>query len=167
MILARRLAALVAAMVLVGPAAGAASAQGAARVQAPASRPGLDRLAEVVQRRLRLTDDQATRLRETTGRFATERQQLIVRERDTRRALRAQIALGDSADQRAVTRQLDDLVRLQQRRVQLLAEEQRELARFLTPIQRAQFIAMQERAFRAAQQLRQRRAARTGDAAVP
>jgi Spy/CpxP family protein refolding chaperone len=127
------------------------------------NRAAMQQLAVVVQRRLGLTNQQATRLRETTARFATERQQLMQREREMRRALRAATAAGDSAvDQRLVGRQLDSLVALQQRRVALLAEEQREMSTYLTPYQRAQFLAMQERAFRAAQQLRQRRAAQRG-----
>jgi Spy/CpxP family protein refolding chaperone len=113
-----------------------------------------------VQRRLGLTGEQSVRLRETTRRFAAQRQQIMQRERETRRALRLATAPGDSsADQKVIGRQLDSLVALQQRRVALLAEEQREMATFLTPYQRAQFLAMQERALRAAQQLRQQRAA--------
>lgn len=129
----------------------------------PGARPGaprqaMQRLAQVVQRRLGLTDEQAAQLRQATGRFAAQRQQLMVRERATRRALRAATERGDSADQDAVARQLDELLQIQQRRVQIVADEQRDLARFLTPLQRAQFLALQERAFRAAQQVRQQRA---------
>jgi hypothetical protein len=83
----------------------------------------------------------------------------MAEERETRRTLRAQLAAGDSADQQLVAQQLDALLHLQQQRVQLLADEQRELAAFLTPVQRAEFLGMQERAFRAAQQLRQQRQA--------
>jgi len=128
--------------------------------RAGAPRPALEQLAQVVQRRLGLNADQAARLRETTGRFAAQRQQLMQRERETRRALRQATAAGDSADQKVIAQQIDALVRLQQQRVALVSDEQRELSAFMTPYQRAQFLAMQERAFRAAQQLRQQRAAR-------
>ena len=64
-------------------------------------------------------------------------------------------------------RQLDDLLRLQQRRTQILADEQRELAGFLSPVQRARFLGLQERAFRAAQQVRQKRAAGGAGAVRP
>lgn len=120
-------------------------------------RPAMDRLAAVVQRRLRLSNEQATRLQGVTRRFASEREQLMGQEREARRALRAQVAGGEYADQQAVGRQLDELLRLQQRRTQILVDEQRELATFLTPLQRAEFLGMQERAFRAAQQIRQQR----------
>lgn len=135
-----------------------ANAQRVPRVQPPEGRPALQRLAVIVQKRLGLTDEQSAKLRATTGRFAQQRQQLMLREREARRTLRMQTALGDSADQRAIAQQLDALVSMQQRRVQLVADEQKELAAFLTPLQRAQFLALQERAFRAAQQQRQKRA---------
>ena len=125
-------------------------------------RAGVARLAAIVQRKLRLTDDQASRLQTTTRRFASDREQLLAQERTARRALRAQIAAGDGADQTALGRQLDELLRLQQKRVQIVADEQRELAAFLTPMQRAEFLGMQERAFRAAQQIRQQRGGGAG-----
>lgn len=139
--------------------ASSATAQRPGQGAATQARPALERLATVVARRLKLTTEQQTRLQTTTRRFATEREQLIAQERTARRTLRDQLARGDSADQPAVGKQLDELLRLQQRRSQLVADEQRELAAFLTPVQRAQFLAMQERAFRAAQQIRQKRAA--------
>jgi periplasmic protein CpxP/Spy len=123
-------------------------------------RPALERLAAAVQRQLGLSEEQARQLRESTRSFAQQRDQLIVQERATRLELRANVMRGDSADQARIGQLLEQLVAHQRRRVELVAEEQRELARFLTPIQRAQFLAMQERALRAAQQLRAQRAAR-------
>jgi periplasmic protein CpxP/Spy len=139
--------------------AAAATVAAAQPPQGPGGqRPVLQRLAQIVQRRLGLTDEQAGRLRATTARFAAQRQQLMQRERETRRALRLSAEGRDSVDQSAIARQLDELLRIQERRAQILGEEQRELARFLTPSQRAQYLALQERAFRAAQQQRQQRA---------
>jgi Spy/CpxP family protein refolding chaperone len=154
-----RIHTLVAVAALLAGAGGTAAAQRATAAQ-PTARPPIERLAAVVQRRLRLNAAQSTQLRETTRRFAAQRQDLMAKERETRRALRAEIGAGDAADQQAIARHLDTLVSLQQRRVQLVADEQRDLARFLSPLQRAQFLALQERAFRAAQQLRMQRARR-------
>jgi hypothetical protein len=56
------------------------------------------------------------------------------------------------------------MLRLQAVRLQLVTREQRELATFLTPVQRARFIALQEQMQRAVQQARQRRAAAAGAA---
>ena len=139
---------------LLAPVASPAAAQGAA------GRPALDRLAAAVQRQLGLSEEQGRQLRDATRRFATQRDRLMTQERATRLELRANVMRGDSADQPRIAQLMDQLVAHQRRRVELVAEEQRELARFLTPLQRAQFLAMQERALRAAQQLRAERAAR-------
>lgn len=145
----------VAAVIAVGATTRAAGAQGVAR-------PGLERLAEVVQRRLALTDEQAGRLLGISARYARERQALLARERDARRVLREEVPRGDAADQGRVRTALDALVDAQQRRAALVAGEQRDLAAFLTPVQRARFLGMQERAFRAAQRARRAREAAAG-----
>jgi Spy/CpxP family protein refolding chaperone len=121
--------------------------------------PPRERLEQVVRARLGLTDEQARRLREVTGRFGRERHQLLVEERETRRALRAVLGEGPAARRAAVEEQgvaaaIDRLLALQQRRLTLVQEEQRELARFLRPSQRAEFLGMQERAWGAARRLR-------------
>jgi hypothetical protein len=131
------------------------------------ARAAVDRMAEAVQRRLGLNDEQAQRLRTTTASYASQRQQLLRRERTLRRELREELARGSAAQQERVGRMLDDLLGLQRSRADLVAAEQRDLARFLTPVQRAEFIALQERAFRAAQQARMQREARDGTPGEP
>ena len=123
----------------------------------------MDRLAEAVKRRLGLNEDQARRLRDATARYANERQQLFRRERALRREMRDELARGGAAQQERVGRMLDSLLAVQRSRMELVSAEQRDLARFLTPIQRAEFLAMQERAFRAAQQMRMQREGRPGE----
>lgn len=129
------------------------------------ARPAMDRLAQAVQRRLGLSDEQARQLRDATGRFATERERLFRQERVLRRDLRAELARGSAAQQDRVGKMLDDMWDLQRRRVELVGAEQKDLARFLTPVQRAEFLALQERAMRAAQQFRAQREA--GQAGPP
>jgi Spy/CpxP family protein refolding chaperone len=95
-------------------------------------------------------------------RFGRERQRLVGEERRTRLAMHEALrggAAGGAAgvDQQGVAAALDTLLALQQRRLTLLQEEQRELARFLTPAQRAEYLGMQERAMRAAQRFRRER----------
>jgi hypothetical protein len=163
---------LVAALLLAG---GARSAQaqrdsgGRDRVseRVAGARSMVDRLSEMVQRKLRLSDDQARQLREATGQFATQRQQLFRQERTFRRELRDELARGETARQDRVAALLDNLLGLQRQRADLVSAEQRTLSRFLTPVQRAEFLAMQERAFRAAQQLRQQREGRSGSGGRP
>jgi len=66
--------------------------------------------------------------------------------------------LRDSlADQDRVSRMLDQLVDVQRQRIDVFAREQRDLARFLTPVQRAKYATLQEGLRRRVEQLRQRR----------
>jgi Spy/CpxP family protein refolding chaperone len=159
------LAAAAVAVLLAGTPAGAQPPGGRDRVseRVLGARPGADRLAQAVRERLGLNDEQTRRLRDVTGRHAVERQRLLREERTLRRDLRGELARGQDAQQERVGRMLDVLVGLQRRRAELLVAEQRALAEFLTPVQRAEFLALQERAFRAAQQLRAQRDGRPGE----
>jgi Spy/CpxP family protein refolding chaperone len=157
----RRLARL--ALVLTGAAALPTAATGQPPGLGAPDAPGPRvRLEALMRTRLGLDDAQVAQLRAVTGRFARERQPLVAEERRTRMLLREELNRGDRADQTTVAAALDRLLELQQRRLSLVQQEQRELARFLSPTQRAQFLGMQERAMRAAQQLRQDREMRRG-----
>ena len=161
--------ALAGVLLVMGTAAGAQPPADAPRDRVServvGARPAMERMAEAVKRRLGLNDEQARRLRDATARYAAERQQLFRRERALRREMRDELARGTAAQQERVARMLDDLLAVQRSRVELVAAEQRDLARFLTPIQRAEFLALQERAFRAAQQMRMQREGRQGEPA--
>jgi Spy/CpxP family protein refolding chaperone len=146
--------ALLAAAILCAPGAAAAQAPDA---PATPARPGLERLARAIQTELRLTDAQAARLRGVSARYAERRQRLFVEERDARRTLRRELRAGDAADAARVDAALGALIDAQRRRATLLGEEQRELAAFMSPVQRARFLALQERARRAAHRARARR----------
>ena len=157
-LIARTLAVLL--LLAVGTGSAAAqqdSARDRVSERVAGARPMVDRLAEMVERRLRLTPDQGAKLRDATARYASERQQLFRQERALRRELRRELALGETARQERVASMLDRLLGLQRQRADLVSAEQRTLSGFLTPVQRAEFLAMQERAFRAAQQMRQER----------
>ena len=66
--------------------------------------------------------------------------------------------LRDSlADQDKVSRMLDELVAVQRQRLDIFAREQRDLASFLTPVQRAKYATLQEGLRKKVEQLRQRR----------
>jgi hypothetical protein len=151
-------------LLLAAGAGNAAAQQDSARdrvsERVAGARPMVDRLAEMVERRLRLTPDQSAKLRDATARYAVDRQQLFRQERTLRRDLRDELARGESARQDRVGGMLDRLLGLQRQRADLVSAEQRTLSGFLTPVQRAEFLAMQERAFRAAQQMRQEREGR-------
>jgi Spy/CpxP family protein refolding chaperone len=158
----RRIAAAALSALLAGGVTADAHAQersGGSPDAAGRPRPGMERLARAIERGLALDEAQGARLRELSARYAERRQALVADERAARRTLREELSRGDAADQRRVAAALTSLLDAQRRRVALVDSEQRELAAFLTPVQRARFLALQERALRAAQRARLRREA--------
>jgi protein CpxP len=113
-----------------------------------------ERTGEIVKRRLGLTDDQMAKLQANTQNFEKQRADLMARERQTRMALRGQLLSGDSANQNRVSQLLDQSIQLQRQRLDLLQSEQRELAKFLTPVQRAKFVGFQNEVRKRAQAMR-------------
>src|SRR5687767_11900180 len=103
-----------------------------------------ERLAEVVRRRLNLDDAQMRQLRQVNERIESSRMGLLREERQVRTSLRAEVLAGDDADQAKVSQLLDDALRIQRRRLDLIEAEQRALSAFMTPIQRAQYFAIQD-----------------------
>lgn len=114
------------------------------------------RTADIVKRRLQLTDDQMKQLQATNSRFEKQRMDLMGRERDTRRELRQQILAGDDANQNRVAQLLDQAMQIERQRLDLQQSEQRELAKFLKPVQRAKLFGLQAEMRRRAQELRNR-----------
>ena len=122
-------------------------------------------LYQVTRRRVGLSDAQMNRLMPINQRFETQRRAIQRQERETRLALRDAMRDSSHADQSRITSYLDKLVELQRQRVELVASEQRDLAEFMTPLQRARYTALQEQVRRRVEQmLRQKRVA--GDTAV-
>jgi hypothetical protein len=115
-----------------------------------------DRIAQVVRRRLQLSDDQMNKLSAANGQFDQQRAALVRDERQARVALRTELQAGDNANQQKVAVYLDQLMRFQRRRLDLVESEQRELAKFLTPVQRARYFALQAEIRQRTQQLRDR-----------
>lgn len=115
------------------------------------------RFAERVRQELKLTDDQATRLKATAEQYATKRREIRTREHDVRRALTSQLQPGIAADNDSIAHLTDDLVGLRLRYVENFRDELQDLSKFLTPVQRARLVIMRERLFRAADRARERR----------
>ena len=109
--------------------------------------------AKVAQQRLGLTDAQLAQLSQSNARFAPQQNQLVVQERETRRQLRVEMTAGNQANQQHVSALLDDAMRLQKQRIALVEAEQKDLARFLTPVQRAGYLSLQAQVRRRAQEL--------------
>lgn len=113
------------------------------------------RMAQVVKRQLGLTDDQMRKLGETNRRFEVQRRELLARERDVRMDLRDEMESGDTTRQAQVSRLLDQMIQLQRQRVDQIESEQKDLATFLTPIQRARYFAMEEQIRRRVMEMRE------------
>jgi Spy/CpxP family protein refolding chaperone len=114
------------------------------------------RFATVIRRQLNLTDDQARQLQTVEQRYQKQRNGLLRDERATRVGLAA--AMQDTAgtpDQSKIAQYLDDLVQAQHRRAALLDSEQKDLAGFLTPLQRAKYQALHEQLNQRIRQMRQ------------
>jgi Spy/CpxP family protein refolding chaperone len=109
--------------------------------------------ARVAQQRLGLTDAQLAQLSQSNARFAPQQNQLVMQERETRRQLRIEMTAGSQANQQHVSALLDDALRLQKQRIALVEAEQKDLARFLTPVQRAGYLSLQAQVRRRAQEL--------------
>ncbi|HUQ48743.1 MAG TPA: hypothetical protein VM053_10965 [Gemmatimonadaceae bacterium] len=112
------------------------------------------RTGEIVQRRLGLTEEQMTKLQAANKDFEKQRMDLMTRERTTRQMLRAQIMMGDSASQARVSQLLDQSIQIQRQRIDLIQSEQRELGKFLNPVQRAKYLGLQAEMRQRAQQMR-------------
>lgn len=120
------------------------------------------RAGEIVRRRLQLNDDQMRRLQTANRQFEEQRGALLRRDRETRQALRREILAGDSANQERVAQLLDQTLAIERQRIELVQTEQRELAKFLTPVQRARLLAVQSELRMRAQELRRMHNRRRG-----
>ncbi|HWL39573.1 MAG TPA: hypothetical protein VNO75_04985 [Gemmatimonadaceae bacterium] len=111
-----------------------------------------ERTAQITRERLGLTDAQMQQLQQVNARFAPRQSALVKQERNSRRQLRQEM-MAASPNQPRVASLLDATLSLQKQRIALLESEQRELASFLTPVQRARYIALQNQFRRRADQL--------------
>ena len=111
-------------------------------------------LWRVTKQRLSLSDDQMLRLERTSQRFEYQRRGLAQEEKAQRIAMRVEILADSAANQGAIATALDQLHSIQQRRLDLQAAEQKEFEAFLTPLQRARFMALQEQVRRRLQEVR-------------
>ncbi len=113
------------------------------------------RMTQMIQRQLGLTDEQTRKLSATSRKFEMQHRDLFVRERQARAGLREELDLGDTTRQAQVSRLLDQMLQVQKQRVELVEAEQRELATFMTPQQRARYFGMQEQIRRRVDEMRE------------
>jgi|GEM_PF-398806 len=115
-----------------------------------------ERLFARVQRALRLTPQQAQRLRAVSHRTDERFGPILRRERELRHQLRAELERDKRADDAKVAQLLDGLFAAQRDRLEVAQAEQRELALFLSPVQRARYLSIQENLHRRVSELEDR-----------
>ena len=139
--------------------------RGGLRGQPPAERQMLQRqvrqaFAKAVHRQLNLNDDQMRKLQSVDLKYERQRFALLQDERQARVGLKGVMDDSTSVDQAKVDAYLSQLVKAQRTRADLLEGEQKELAGFLSPLQRAKYFAMIERLNRRMQELSQQNGGR-------
>lgn len=121
------------------------------------------RLANLLRTQLGLTDDGMRQLSDVNQRFDLQRRELNRREMMTRRTLREEVMKHDSADVPRVEHLLTEQFKIERERIDLTEAEQRELSKFLTPMQRARYLGVQEQIRREMDQIRGRGMQPMGD----
>ena len=124
------------------------------------------RLANLLKTQLALTDDQMRQLSDVNQRFDRQRRDMLRREMMTRQALRGEVMKQDSADAGRIEQLLTEQFKIERERIDLTEAEQRELGKFLTPVQRAKYLGVQEQIRREMDQLRGRGRPPLGDSAA-
>jgi Spy/CpxP family protein refolding chaperone len=120
-----------------------------------------ERFTARVKEELALNDQQAARLREVAGSWARKRRGYEAEERELKRALASQMRPGVAAQPDSVTKLTQRLMDLRVEYAESYRSEYRELG-FLTPVQRAQYVALRERVLDNLRRARQQRMQRGG-----
>lgn len=143
------------------PPAGAPRLNGPQRVQM--ERRLQERINQVVRKRLALTDSQFFKLRDVASRVEEDRRTLRNEEMTTRFAMRQELMAGEKANEAKVGELLDQMPKFERRRLELMEREQRELAKFLSPSQRARYLGLQDELRRSMQDVQRRRMGLDGE----
>jgi len=116
-----------------------------------------ERFSRRVQEELRLTPDQAAKLRASQEKFGAQRRTLIREQMERRRALDGQMQPGIAANGDSVKRLMDANQNARAQMLKLEQDEDREMATYLTPVQRARYRQMRERLMRTVMEMRAQR----------
>jgi hypothetical protein len=116
-----------------------------------------ERFAQRVKLGLDLNNQQMDRLRAAVRADRDRRLRVQDREQDLRRAVAEQMRPGVAANQDSLSRLLDAIAANHVARDQLEQQEQRELAQFLTPVQRTRLFYMRQMLMQRIQTIREGR----------
>ena len=120
------------------------------------------RFAERVRADLGLTNEQMRKLKATQERIGPRRRLLVRQAIGYRLALQGQMRPGVAANPDSVRVYMDGIQRIRAEQVKLDEEEDREMAQYMSPVQRAQFHMMRMRLLERAAELRRARQGRVG-----
>ena len=113
------------------------------------------RMAQMLRNQLGMNDEQIRRFQATNRRFEAQRVGLFTQEREVRGELRQLIESGDTTQHQRIGTLLDRTIQLQRQRIDLQEAEQKELATFLNPAQRARLYGIEEQLRRRMETLRE------------
>lgn len=138
---------------------------GQARDRGQLERAARTRIAALIRQQVGLTDAQMAKLQPVNGRFEQRRLALVRRERLTRFELRDVLvgAEGEgSSDDARIAELLQASIDIQRDRLDLIDAEQKELAAFMTPRQRARYLDLQLKMRARLDEVQRRRGAGAG-----
>jgi hypothetical protein len=116
-----------------------------------------ERVSAVMRNRLDLSDEQVVKLQAANQQLQADRMAVRAEELRVRSALRAELLARDSMSERRVEELLNRWMQMERRRVEFMESEQKALAEFLSPSQRARFMSMQDEIRRGMEAMRDRR----------
>ena len=116
-----------------------------------------ERFSQHVQEQLNLTPDQATKLRASQERFGSQRRALMRQQIERRRALNDQMQPGVAANGDSVRKLMDANQAARAQMLKIEQDEDREMAAYLTPVQRARYQQMREQFMRRVAEMRAQR----------
>jgi hypothetical protein len=117
------------------------------------------RFTQRVATELKLQEKQLAELRATSAKYAERRAELTRRSEELRTSLRRELRPGVAANDDSVEQVVRELTELQVQRAQVQQAELEELSGFLTPVQRARYLVMQQRLRQLIERAAERRAA--------
>ena len=120
------------------------------------------RFTHHVQQELDLTPDQATKLRASQEKFTTRRRTIMIEQRNRRRALEDQMQPGVAANPDSVNKLMDGIREGRAELLKLEQDQDEEMSKYLTPVQRARYLQMRERFMTRVTEMRMQRGRERG-----
>jgi hypothetical protein len=101
-------------------------------------------LVRVLREQVGLNEAQIAHVQELSRHIEAQRQGFNHIEQQARTSLREEVLLADTSRNAVVAQLIDQLIKAQDQKTELLAVEQKELATFMTPMQRAKVFGIED-----------------------